>query len=78
MPVTHCLGPWAAKLSARPHLTPAKVRAAWKALPETCSGSGCTPGGCRANCKDYAAGVVQQLNFKKPDSAPPKARGRGK
>lgn len=78
MPVTHCLGPFAAKLSARLLICPRDVRKAWQALPETCTGTGCTPGGCRANCQDYAAGVVQQLNFKKPDSAPPKAQGRGK
>lgn len=78
MPVTCCLGPFAASLHARPNLTPAKVRAAWNALPESCSQAGCTPGGCRANCRDYAAGMVQQLNYQKPDSAPPKAQGRGK
>lgn len=80
MPVTCCLGPFAAKLSARLLINPADVRREWAKLPEVCMNpeGGCTPGGCRANCRDYAAGMVQQLNYQKPDSAPPKAQGRGK
>jgi hypothetical protein len=59
-----CLSGFTARLSARHGLTPAKVRAEWKKLPAECSDTRCTPGGCKANCKDYAAGVVHQLTVK--------------
>lgn len=57
--------------------TPAVVRRELGKLSETCSDSRCSPGGCRKNCADYAAGVELQLNRMPKQTKPPKStRGR--
>jgi hypothetical protein len=60
-----CLSGFQARIHARKELTPAKVRAEWAKLPAECSDTRCTPGGCKANCQPYAAGVVHQLTVAK-------------
>jgi hypothetical protein len=54
------------------------IRRAWKALPTSCMDSRCSPGGCQANCKAYAAGAVRAAENQPKQTKPPKAKGKGR
>lgn len=71
-----CLLPFASTLDRLGGITPAIVRREWSKLPTSCMDARCSPGGCRKNCTDFAAGVVQRLNSRKPDTKPPKSKGK--
>lgn len=65
MPVTCCVGPFSVRL-----FKIALTRKAWDAeinkQPEDCIIPGCSPGGCRKHCQEYASGRWVQMNAAKP------------
>ncbi len=62
MPVTECLGKFAARIERLPQeLFKAEV----EAMPVECVGTGCTPGGCRKHCADYARGAWVRATYAK-------------
>ena len=71
-----CRLPFASTLDRLGDITPAIVRREWSKLPTSCMDARCSPGGCRKNCTDFAAGVVQRLNSRKPEPLPPKMKGK--
>lgn len=60
MPTCCCLIPFQQKIAKLG--TEAAIRREHAKLPESCMDSRCSPGGCKRNCRDYAAGAIVKLN----------------
>lgn len=75
MPVSCCLLPFAKRIAGRDANA---VRKEWHKLPTGCMDPQCSPGGCRANCRDYAAGAVVKINNAPKQTMPPKIEEKGK
>lgn len=56
MTITRCVLPFSRELDKLPH-TPDAYRAALSRVPEACPHPDCSPGGCRAHCREYATGA---------------------
>lgn len=76
MSATYCVGDFARRLGRVPATSEA-FRAEIERIPETCDRD-CSPGGCRAHCREYATGMLARANspFTKPAKAAKKSTAR--